>query len=413
MTDIPSCPLCEVAEVFSGFAFKSKDLGGNGLPVIKIGNINGGKVSPECSGHFPTEMMTTRLKRFFLHPSDTLIAMTGAGSVGRVGRMRNHSGDFLVNQRVGIVRPDKHRIDPEYLGYFLLQPKIEQHYYGLGVGAGQPNISPKQIGSTQIACPAISTQRCIASILSAYDDLIENNTHRIAVLEEMARRHYEEWFVHFRFPGHGEVRFQDNLPEGWEIKSLGDLVQDVRETIHPSQVPADTAYIGLEHIPRRSITLKEWSRADRVDSNKLRFQRSDILFGKIRPYFHKVCVAPIDGICSTDTILMRPIRQRFFALALCCAASDEFVDHATQTSNGTKMPRANWTVLKNYPVPVPVEDILSIFNEHVMGIVEQTRNLMFKNANLHTQRDLLLPKLISGEIDVSDTALPDGEEAAA
>jgi len=279
--------------------------------------------------------------------------------------------------------------------------------------ANQVRMSIELLKEMPVPAPPLRTQRCIASVLSAYDDLIENNTRRIAILEEMARRLYEEWFVQFRFPGHEEAETEGELPKGWLGKELGDLATETRDAIHPSQVPGETPYVGLEHIPRRSITLNDWSTADSVGSSKLLFKRGDILFGKIRPYFHKVVIAPLDGVCSTDTIVLRPKSQKLSALVLCCASSDTFVKHATQTSNGTKMPRADWKVLRHFPVVVPAETILAQFNSCLEPIVRHTRTLMFKNANLRAQRDLLLPKLISGEIDVSNLPLPGSEDQAA
>ena len=246
----------------------------------------------------------------------------------------------------------------------------------------------------------------IAAILSAYDDLIENNLRRIKILEEMAQTLYREWFVKFRFPGHQKVKMVDSplgkIPEGWEAKRVGDIAEDMRRGVKPSEVPPDTPYIGLEHLPRKSIALSQWGFAGDVQSTKFEFKRGEILFGKIRPYFHKVGFAPIDGICSSDTIVIADKDHKWYPLLLCCVSSEDFVAHATQTSKGTKMPRADWEVLTKYPVPVPPPSLLTSFNsflENNLGLIE---NLIFRNRNLRQTRDLLLPKLISGELDVSE-----------
>jgi len=345
-------------------------------------------------------------------PQQGDIILTREAPLGEVGMIRGSDKVFL-GQRLVSYRVNPAKADNKFLLYSFQAHHLQSQIKALGSGSTVEHMRVPDAKKLRVLLPPLPTQRRIATILSTYDDLIENNTRRIAILEEMARRLYEEWFVKFRFPGHEEVRFDGELPEGWEMTRLGELVQDVRDTVHPSQVSEDTPYVGLEHIPRRSITLREWSSASTVDSNKFRFQRGDILFGKIRPYFHKVCVAPIDGICSSDTILLRPVDSDLFAIALCCASSDAFVDHATQTSNGTKMPRANWKVLKDYPVPVPPVDLMEVFNRIVEGVVAKTRNLILKNSNLRTQRDLLLPKLVSGEIDVSQIEASGIDEKAA
>jgi type I restriction enzyme S subunit len=259
----------------------------------------------------------------------------------------------------------------------------------------------KHLKVAEVPVWPLPTQQRIAAILSAYDDLIENNTRQIAILEEMARRLYDEWFVHFRFPGHEAAEFDGELPKGWQRVDLGALVDDRRDAVQPDAVDPSTPYVGLEHIPRRSITLREWSEASTVQSTKLLFREDDILFGKIRPYFHKVVLCPLGGVTSSDAIVLRAYSANHLALAALCASSDAFVDHATQTSNGTKMPRADWKVLKSYPVALPDETLLARFNGLVLPLFATLKLLNRKNANLRAQRDMLLPKLISGEIDVS------------
>jgi type I restriction enzyme, S subunit len=263
--------------------------------------------------------------------------------------------------------------------------------------------------------PSLATQRKIAAILSAYDDLIENNLRRIKILEEMAQNLYREWFVKFRFPGHQHARFTDSplgrIPEGWEAVPLGKLANQIRDGVNLDSVDPATPYFGLEHLPRKSISLADWGFASEVQSTKLLFRKGDILFGKIRPYFHKVGVAPLPGVCSSDTIVIRPRAADWFGLVLGCTSSSEFVEHATATSQGTKMPRANWDVLVKYQIPMPPQPILGPFNEFISEVVSQLQNFVFRNRILRRTRDLLLPRLISGEVDVSELDIAVPEEA--
>ena len=252
--------------------------------------------------------------------------------------------------------------------------------------------------------PPFDTQQRIASILGAYDDLVEVNRRRIALLEEMARRLFEEWFVRFRFPGHeGHAMIETPegpLPKGWEWRELGTLCSDEREVLDPADVEEETPYVGLEHLPRRSTTLRSWGRPVEVTSTKLQFKKGDVLFGKIRPYFHKVVFAPFDGICSSDAIVIRSKSPQYVALVLSVTSSDPFVAHAVATSNGTKMPRANWTVLTKTSVPVPPKVLLNRFNDTVLSWTELAALLNSANIRLAAVRNLLLPRLISGELSV-------------
>ena len=392
--------LGEVSEIYSGYAFRSGDMTKSGIPVLKIANIQEKRVLEDCKDHLPERLFEKKLEKYVLLKSDTLVAMTGAGSVGKFGKMPKIKGSFLVNQRVGIIRPNPELADPGYLYYVLIQDRYEEQLYSLGLGAGQPNVSAKQIGGLEIFLPDLPTQRKIAGILSAYDDLIENNLRRIKILEEMAQSLYREWFVHFRFPGHESAKFIDSelghIPKGWEIKKLGELADQMRRGVSKGELDGPIRYVGLEHIPRQSLALDAWEETTELGSNKLTFERGEILFGKIRPYFHKVSVAPFDGICSADTIVIRSKKQEHRALVTACVFTEAFVAHATATSNGSKMPRTDWKVLKDYPHVLPPKELLARFSALFENAVAQQQNLVSRNQNLRSTRDLLLPKLLSG-----------------
>lgn len=310
-----------------------------------------------------------------------------------------------LGRRTALIRPNPQVVDTKFLFYYFFSPEWRETVArNTLIGATVNRIPLSSFPDFEISLPPLDVQERIAGILSAYDDLIENNTRRIAILEEMAQAIYREWFVHFRFPGHEQVEMVESelgpIPAGWEVVPLGEIAQEVRRSVDPAEIDPETPYFGLEHLPRKSIALSEWGRAGDVQSTKLYFRKGEILFGKIRPYFHKVGVAPVDGVCSSDAIVIVPRSDRYRMLVLACVSSEAFVAHATQTSQGTKMPRANWKVLIEYPVVLPPTDLLARFESLCGDLVDQIHNMIFRNRNLRMTRDLLLPKLISGEIDV-------------
>ena len=253
----------------------------------------------------------------------------------------------------------------------------------------------------KVRAPSPVLQGRIADILSSYDDLIENNRRRMALLEESARLLYREWFVRLRFPGYEHTPVVDGVPKGWERKKLGGLCSEIRDMVLPEDLEPDTPYIGLEHIPRRSISLNEWGTAEQVTSSKSRFKAGEIIFGKFRPYFHKVGVAFVDGVASSDAIVVRPADKTLHGLVLMTMSSDEFVAvTAQQMKEGSKMPRADWKQMKAYPVALPPSGLLSNFDSVIQPIVEQLKSISFANQKLRTARDLLLPRLMSGELAV-------------
>ena len=247
----------------------------------------------------------------------------------------------------------------------------------------------------------LSQQTEIAAILSAYDDLIANNRHRIQLLEQAARLLYKEWFVRIRFPGHEHVKVRDGVPEGWERKRLSELCTDIRESIDPKTLPPETAYIGLEHIPRRSITLSDWGTAAKIDSSKFKFTEGDILFGKIRPYFHKVGFTLVGGITSSDAIVIRSTDRLVYHYVLFLLSSDEFIALTSKTvREGSKMPRADWKFLLKSEFNRPSKAVLDLFNDSMKPIRAQLKNLALHNQQLTKARDLLLPRLMNGEVTV-------------
>ena len=138
-----------------------------------------------------------------------------------------------------------------------------------------------------------------------------------------------------------------------------------------------------------------------MTSTKQRFHAGEILFGKIRPYFHKVGIAFVDGVASSDAIVIRPNTEELCCLVLMIVSSDPFIASATQSMReGSKMPRADWKLMKQYPVPLPPHGLLSAFNGTVQSVASQIKTLTFQNRKLRAARDLLLPRLMSGEITV-------------
>jgi type I restriction enzyme S subunit len=192
------------------------------------------------------------------------------------------------------------------------------------------------------------------------------------------------------------------IPEGWTIGTFGDVAENSRRGVQPQELETSTPYIALEHMPRRCIALSEWARADGVASGKFRFHRGEILFGKLRPYFHKVGVAPLDGVCSTDILVIAPKNERWFGFVLGHVSSDEFVAHTDAHSAGTKMPRTNWSDMARFEVALPTEPVAVTFDRYIRPLTEAIIGNLFESRTLAAIRDASLPKLLSGEIRIRD-----------
>ena len=291
-------------------------------------------------------------------------------------------------------------------------------------GSGQPLLNQTILSSIPIALPPLPTQRAIAHALGTLDDMIELNRRMNETLEEMARTLFKSWFVDFEpvrakmdgrwrrgesLPGlpaeHNDL-FPDRLgnselgeiPEGWAVKTLGEVAMQRRSGVRPEEIDAESPYIALEHMPKRCIALTQWSNADGLASGKFKFEQGDILFGKLRPYFHKVGVAPLDGVCSTDIVVVFPKSPLWSGFVLGHISSAEFVDYTDATSTGTKMPRTNWADMARYKVALPTIEVSKAFTGLVEPCVNRIVSAIHESHFLAQQRDALLPGLVSGEV---------------
>lgn len=306
-----------------------------------------------------------------------------------------------LGRRMALIRVDERKADYKFLYYYFYSTAwrsvIQEHTV---TGATVDRIPLVSFPDFLVELPDLPTQRRIASILSAYDDLIENNRRQIKLLAEAAQRLYREWFVELRFPGHEGVKVMDGVPEGWMKGTFDDICIIKKDALTPDKISPGMPYIGLEHIPRNDFCLADWGMSEEVNSNKFRFNAGDILFGKIRPYFHKVGFTICNGICSTDSIVMNA-NDEYYCLLLMTASSDEFVDYTYQTcKEGAKMPRADWNTMKMYPVLIPDSVLLRRFNKQISAIKDKCTVLALQNRQLTEARDRLLPKLINGEMEV-------------
>ena len=219
-------------------------------------------------------------------------------------------------------------------------------------------------------------------------------------MEEAAQRLYKEWFVDLHFPGHETTPIVDGVPEGWKKDSLGGICTLKKDTVSAGKIPVGTPYIGLEHMPRVDFCLSSWGNAEEITSNKFQYTEDDIIFGKIRPYFHKVGFAINSGVVSTDSFVLKA-NDGLWGLLLMTVFDKLFVDYTYQTcKEGAKMPRADWGQMEKYPVLIPPESVRQDFEEFIWNNTRRVKVLALQNHALAEARDRLLPKLISGEIEV-------------
>ncbi|MBI4755715.1 MAG: restriction endonuclease subunit S [Betaproteobacteria bacterium] len=393
-----------------------------GIPVIRGNNISDTRA---LVGDlvFVSEETADELRSCNVFPGDLVFPHRGA--IGQVGIVpKDQRGRYVLSTSLMKLTCNQALVDPLFIFYFfrsdLGRHALLKHASTVGTpGIGQPLSSLRSI---TVPTPPLPEQRAIAHILGTLDDKIELNRRMNETLEAVARALFESWFVDFdpvrakaegRDPGLPQPladlfpdSFEDSelgeIPKGWEVGTLGEVAEHPRRGVQPNSIEPDTPYIALEHMPKRCIALSNWGLGDELESNKFEFRRGEILFGKLRPYFHKVGVAPVDGVCSTDIVVVAPRTPHWFGFVLSLVSSDEFVEHTNASSTGTKMPRTSWSEMARYDIARPPQPAATAFTETVRPAVDRIIASIHESRTLAVLRDTLLPRLISGDLRAKD-----------
>lgn len=374
-----------------GYAFSGEFITSQETKNILVtpGNFNiGGGFKSSKFKYYADENYPNQYK---FDGGDLIVTMTDLSketdTLGYAALVPSNNKIFLHNQRVGLVQISNNALDKMYLYWKMRTREYQECIANSASGTSVMHTSPKKIYDYEFSLPQITEQKAIASVLSSLDDKIDLLHRQNKTLESMANTLFRQWFI-------------EEAQDDWVEGTLSSIASNVRENVTKQNISSEALYVGLEHIDRRNIALLKNGNGSDVDSNKSKFSIGDILFGKLRPYFHKVCTAPFDGICSTDILVIRPKNHNLQCFCLFAFFQDEVIEFANIASGGTRMPRIDWTSLANYPISLPPDDKLNDFEKIVSIQVRRINFNVHKIKNLENLRDTLLPKLMSGEVRV-------------
>lgn len=408
--------LWDLADYINGRAFKAADFADHGLHVIKITELKYG-ISDETAS-YPGEVDQKHLIR----DGDVLFAWSGNPETSLDAHYWR-GNDAVLNQHIFRVVP-KRGIDKKYLYYLLkyLRPTFIRTARDKATSMGHVKVSDLKRLIAKI--PPTPVQTAIGEVLGSLDERIEVNRRINQNLENTIRAVFKSWFVDFdpvraRMDGKPPTHlgsdvaglFPDSmthdaegnlLPAGWRMSTIGEIGEICKNSIKPERIDPDTHYIALNHMPRRKLSLETWGLAENVASGKYQFRKGDILFGKLRPYFHKVGVPAVDGVCSTDILVVVPKTSDWYGLLLGHLTSDDLVSYADMTSTGTRMPRANWNDISRYGIVLPSTNLARLFSDQVCSFVAKIHSNIDELISLAELRDTLLPALMTGTVPVLD-----------
>jgi type I restriction enzyme S subunit len=378
----------------------------DGYPLIRTPNVGRGRLDLEDVYRVSEDTYKTWTKRAVPQPDDLILAREApAGNVAIV----KEGQTVCLGQRTVHLRPNKAKVDPDFLCYFLLAPPQQGKLLAGETGATAKHVNMKDIRRLELTgMPGLQAQKAAGSLLAAYDDLIENNRRRMALLEDAARQLYREWFVRLRFPGYEHTRITDGVPHGWTRQPLGQCAKllsggtpsKARAEFWEGEIPwVSSGELTAMRIHRTSLNIT----SEAVDAGS-RLVPAETILAVVRgmslakefrigitarPMAFNQDLKAISSEANVDALLL------FHALE---SQRDQIRDKAGEASHGTK--KLDSAVLTELPVLVPSQSLQRQFREHIEPLHQQWDNLVQQSDRLRSARDLLLPRLMSGEISV-------------
>lgn len=406
-------PISELGQIITGHTpptHRSEYYGDVYRLIMPTDMVLGERYVPSTAEGVSTEWATIKAKA--LIPKHSTCVVT----IGTIGKICLTSESCFTNQAVNAIIPDTTRFDPFYIFYLLrtIVPKVK--HLSSGTASGRENVSKSAFSSIEVPVCPLHCQHKIAAILSAYDDLIENNTRRIAILEAMAQAIYREWFVEFRFPGHEKVKLVDSplgkIPAGWKHQPLVSIADVNAQSIKKGQEPDEVNYVDIASVSTGKIDeVRLLPFAEAPGRARRIVRHGDIIWSTVRPNrkSYSLILNPLqDMIASTGFAVISgtkaPYTYLYHALT-----TDDFVGYLVNHATGSAYPAVNSGDFEKAQILVPSEDVMEEYNKITNEMFLLKHQLQVKNRNLRTTRDLLLPKLISGQLEVEDLDIETGE----
>ncbi len=380
-----------------------------GYPSIRTPNIGKGRLILEGVNRVSEETYQAWTKRAIPEADDLILAREAP--IGNVAIIPKNL-KVCLGQRTVLIRPDKNKVNSQYLCYLLLGDEVQGKIKSVSNGATVHHLNMSDIRGFELPeIPPLPTQRKIASILSAYDDLIENNTRRIKILEEMAQMLYREWFVNFRFPDHENVKMVESelglIPEGWEVVSFADIANILNggtpktaiDEYWNGEIPFFTprdASAGF-YVTNTEKTITQLG----LNKCNSKLYPKNTIFITARGTVGKTALASKDMAMNQSCFALRSSKDEITQYFLFLNIRDS-VQLLKKQAIGATFDAITMDNFQRIKVIKPNSSLIEDFSILIEPIFQKTLNLLSKNTNLRKTRDLLLPKLISGEIDVEN-----------
>ena len=406
--------LGEVCDFFNGGAWSDKEYVNEGIPVLKVTNCKSTGFQLDNLNYL-SEKSREKYKKNNLIIGDIIVATVGShpnlieSAAGRSCIVNSQVEGFYLNQNAVCIRTkDKRILSQKYLGYLCKCADFQHYIQSRGRGAAnQMRIAISSIKEYSFTLPDFENQQYIADILSAYDDLIENNQKQIKLLEEAAQRLYKEWFVDLRFPGHENTKIVDGVPEGWRVASIADICDTVGGGTPSTKIQSyyekgDILWVTPTDITRNfSLALLDTEK--KITPEGLKNSSANMLPAETILMTSRASVG-FFGMCKYEVctnqgfISCIPKRENLQMYLLFNLKSR--VEEIRQKAGGSTYLEISKTVFRELKIILPKDEVLAEYQKNVHDIFDEIycRTEMIKS--LVDMRNRLLPKLMSGEVEV-------------
>lgn len=367
------------------------------IPWLKTGEVNYCRIY-DTEKYISKEGLYNSSAKI-IPTNSVIVAMYGQGDTA--GRVAINKIPLTTNQACcNLIINDK-VADCEFVYYKL--STLYEKMVSLKNGGAQPNLNVKIIKSIEISLPPLPVQQRIASILSTYDDLIENNQKQIKLLEEAAQRLYKEWFVDLHFPGHENVKIVDGVPEGWESCKLRDVAEINGRNIDENYPYDKINYIDIGSVRNGRILEKANYNLEEAPGRAKRIvQDGDVIWGMVRPNLraYAMVLNPDKNDVFSTVFAVLTSKKVPFSFLYCNVTTEEFVGYLVNCTNGAAYPAVKPIHFEEYNVSIPQNNLLNKFHNITEPYFRKIYYLSKQISSLREARDRLLPKLMSGEIEV-------------
>ena len=369
-----------------------------GVPMIRTTNLTTEGIKLENLKYINNTFHIAH-KKSQLHFGDILIARHGHNGLASLWEYKFDAQCL----NVVVVEPDESLANRYYLTYLINSPLIQKQIKSLTGGSVQSVVNTKDIADLLIPIPSLDKQKGIADFISLFNKKISVCKSINKNLEHLLYNIFYYWFISFE--KFNDVDFIETeigkIPKGWEVGILKDILTLTKNTINPRKTNG-LPYLPIDIIPMNSLGILELKSDEEANSSLITFDKNDILIGAMRVYFHRVVVSPCSGVTRSTCFVLKPKKETYLSYSLLLCNLNQTIHYAQNTSKGTTMPYAVWNNgLGDMEILIPPENILNEFHMIVFPIIKKIRDSYNEINKLTKLRDTLLPKLMSGEIDVS------------